>query len=297
MKIAVTGANSSVGKNLLAHLAAASHQINAAVRSNRAFADLPQNELIHPCTIDYQDPESVANVVQDCDAVIHLAGILIESRHSNYASANVAATEAVVSAAQQAGVKHFIFISVVNADADSRNAYLRSKGIGEVLVQNSGLCATVLRTPMLLGPGTAGAASLLGTARGNQTKILGGGNYTMRPLDVDDLCKAIVNACARPEQNNGVLELVGPESISFRGLVEKTASLQGRSITIGSVPIWSAKLFAAIGCLVKGGGISPTVIDVITSDEKVSSNADELLGIELTSLTSTLEKIIAAQQT
>ena len=295
MKIAVTGANSSVGKNLLGHLAAANHHINAAVRSERAFTDLPRHELITPCTIDYQDPDSVASAVKECDALIHLAGILIESRHSNYATANVAATEAVVKAAQEAGVKHIVFISVVNAGADSRNAYLRSKGIGEVLVQDSGINATVLRTPMLLGPGTAGAASLLGTARGSQAKILGGGNYTMRPLDVDDLCKAIVSACANPDRDNGVLELVGPESISFRALIEKTAALQGREINIASIPVWSAKLFAGIGCLIKGGGISPTVIDVITSDEKVSSNANELLGIELTPLTTTLEKIIAAQ--
>lgn len=295
MNIAVTGANSSVGKNLLSHLAAENHHIKAGVRSAKAFADLPQNELITPCTIDYQDIDSLTAALQGCDTVIHLAGILIESRHSNYATANIAATEAVATAARQAGLKQIIFISVVNADAQSSNAYLRSKGVGEVMVQESGLKATVLRTPMLLGPGTAGAASLLGTAGGPTAKILGGGNYTMRPLDVDDLCRAIIQTCNNPDTHSGIMELVGPEDISFRALIEKTAKLQGREITIGSIPIWSAKLISALNSTIKGGGISPTVIDVITSDEKVSNNADQALGIELTPLETTLQKIITAQ--
>jgi len=295
MKIAVTGANSSVGKSLLGHLATEGFAVSAGVRSAKAFQDLPQSELIAPCTIDYQDPNSLEQALAGCDCVVHLAGILIESKHSNYATANVAASKAVVEAAKSSGIKQIIFISVVNASADSRNAYLRSKGVGEVMVQDSGLHGTVLRTPMLLGPGTAGAASLLGTASSTQAKILGGGHYTMRPLDVDDLCQAIIAACKNPEKHSGILELVGPEGISFRGLIEKTAGLLGHSITISSIPVWSAKLIAALGSIVKGGGISPTVIDVITSDEKVSSNADSQLGIELTSLNDTLQKIITAK--
>ncbi len=294
MKIAVTGANSSVGKALLAELAAQGHHVSAGVRSSKSFADLPQHENISPCTIDYQDTATLLAALNGCDAVIHLAGILIESKHSNYATANIAATDAVVAAAREASLKHIVFISVVNASADSRNAYLRSKGLGEVSVQQSGIPATVLRTPMLLGPGTAGASSLIGTARGSTAKILGGGNYTMRPLDVEDLCNAIIAACNNPQEHNCVRELVGPEGITFRALIEKTAALQGREISISSIPIWSAKLFAAIGSIVKGGGISPTVIDVITSDEHVSSNADTALGITLTPLDTTLQKILTA---
>jgi NADH dehydrogenase len=295
MKIAVTGANSSVGKALLGQLAEQGHQVSAAVRSSKAFSDLPQSELITPCTIDYQQADTLLAALEGCDTVIHLAGILIESKHSNYATANIAATDAVVAAARASGIKHIVFISVVNASADSRNAYLRSKGCGEVAVQNSGITATVLRTPMLLGPGTAGASSLLGTASGATAKVLGGGEYTMRPLDVDDLCKAIIAACQNPEAHNCIRELVGPQGITFKGLVEKTAALQGREISVGSIPIWSAKLFAALGSIVKGGGISPTVIDVITSDEKVETNADQALGITLTPLDTTLQKIITAQ--
>jgi hypothetical protein len=53
-----------------------------------------------------------------------------------------------------------------------------------------------------------------------------------------------------------------------------------------------AKLGAAIMSRLKGGGISPTVIDVITADEVVEKNADRELGITLTPLSDTLQKIL-----
>ena len=162
MKISITGANSSVGINLLSHLSEKEGiETVAGVRSESAFASLPKSASISPAIIAYDNPESLKQALAGADCLIHLAGILIENKHSNYASANVAATAAVVKAAQDCNVGHIIFISVVGAGADSRNAYFRSKGVGEELVLNCGIPATVLRTPILMGPGTAGANSLL----------------------------------------------------------------------------------------------------------------------------------------
>jgi hypothetical protein len=45
--------------------------------------------------------------------------------------------------------------------------------------------------------------------------------------------------------------------------------------------------------VIKGGGISPTVIDVITMNEAIEKNADNELGITLTPLQDTLNKILA----
>jgi preprotein translocase subunit YajC len=62
------------------------------------------------------------------------------------------------------------------------------------------------------------------------------------------------------------------------------------------MPIWLAKFGARISSILKGGGITPTVIDVITKDEVIQTNADTALGISLTSLQSTLEKITDKKQ-
>lgn len=293
IKIAITGANSSVGKNLLGHIAEGSElEAVAGVRSESAFSTLPASDRITPRSVSYGNAEDLASAFEGCQVVVHLAGILIETKHSKYKSANVDATAAVVKAAQQAGVGQLIFISVVGADSSVSNPYFKSKGDAEAVIAASGLAATIIRTPLLLGPGTAGASSVLWAASQPKAKLLGGGNYTMHPLDVDDLSQAILNCCRGTTTGTRTLEMVGPEGLLYRDLIKKIAALRGGEITIASVPIWVAKLGATIGSLLKGGGMTPAVIDVITTNESVAHNGAMDLGVTPTPLIKTLTKIL-----
>ncbi len=293
MKIAVTGANSSVGKNLLARLIEEDDvEVIAGVRSEKAFATLPGSTKITPRTIDYNDGAKLDQALDGADCLVHLAGILIETKHSNYANSNVAATAAVVMAAQRLGISRIVFISVIGASADSPNAYFRSKGIGERLVADAGIPGTVIRTPILLGPGTAGADALRAAASRGQTKVLGGGYYQQRPLDIDDLNEAILNSCLAQDDGVSTHELVGPEPTAYRDLIQRAADLLGVKVEVGKVPIWLAKLGAGVTSTLKGGGMTPTVIDVITMNEEVQQNAADALGVSLTPLQITLEKCL-----
>ena len=294
MTIAVTGANSSVGQNLLAHVAERGDvRVIAGVRSERAAASLPASPRITTRVISYDDVSELAAGLEGASCVVHLAGILIESRASTYASANVATTAAVVEASRTAGVEHIVLVSVIGAGADSPNRYLRSKGEAEKAVAESGISSTTIRTSILLGPGTSAAAAIVRTAGQGKARLLGGGHHFMRPLDVDDLSRAILEVCRTRPEGVSVHELVGPESISYRELIGRVAGMMGKGISIGVIPVWIAKLGTAITSRVNGGGVSPTVIDVITTDEVVERNADADLGISLTPLTTTLHHILS----
>ena len=292
MKVAITGANSSVGKNLLVRLSKEEEiTIVAGVRNENVIPELPKNPAIKPTVINYDDIKSLEKALDGADIVIHLAGILIETKHSNYANANIAATAAIVDAAKKSDVKSIIFISVVGASPESRNAYFRSKGVAEELVLSSGLGARILRTPILFGPNAAGSQAIIGMISSGQAKLLGGGHYQMRPLDIDDLSEALTILCSTSVQDQVTYELVGPESAPYRDIIEMTAQVMGKTIAFGNVPILLAKFGAAITSILKGGGITPTVIDVITQDEIVKTNADSALGITLTPMKQTLKKM------
>ena len=292
MKVAITGANSSVGKNLLVRLSKEEDiTIVAGVRNEKVIPELPKNPAIKPTIINYDDIKSLEKALDGADIVIHLAGILIETKHSNYANANIAATAAIVDAAKKSDVKSIIFISVVGASPESRNAYFRSKGVAEELVLSSGLGARILRTPILFGSNAAGSQAIIGMISSGQAKLLGGGHYQMRPLDIDDLSEALTILCSTSIQDQVTYELVGPESAPYRDIIEMTAQVMGKTIAFGNVPILLAKFGAAITSILKGGGITPTVIDVITQDEIVKTNADSALGITLTPMKRTLEKM------
>jgi len=297
MKIAVTGANSSVGQNLLARASENGDvSVVAVVRSERAAASLPRSPQIAPRIISYDDVGELAETMEGAACVVHLAGILIESRVTTYESANVAATTSVVEASKKADIGHIVLISVLGASADSPNRFLRSRGAAEKVVSESGISSSIIRTPILLGPGTAGASALVRAAAQKHVRLLGGGRYTLRPLDIHDLSEAILHVCRTQPEGTSVHELVGPESITYRALVARVAGMMENPLTIGKTPLWIAKLGAAITSRLRGGGISPTVIDVITTNEVVQKNADVEIGISLTPLSTTLEKILTQKK-
>ena len=86
-------------------------------------------------------------------------------------------------------------------------------------------------------------------------------------------------------------DLVGPETLTYRELLERTARCLGRELAVRSTPVWLARLAAGLTGLARTGGLTPAVIDVITSDETVDRNADGDLGVRLTPLSETLAKL------
>ncbi len=295
--IAITGANSAVGRALLKQLLGQDDiRVVAGARHQKALAGLPRAPHITPAVISYDRPDSLKAALDNIGCVVHLAGVLIESRTSDYDTANVGTTRALVKAATAAGVDHVVFISSLGADPASTNGYFRSKGEAERVVARAEIDASIIRTPLLLGPDTAGGRALVGLASRQSARVLGGGAHTLRPLDIDDLCRAIIGCCRRPATGVTVHDLVGPTAVTYRELLERTAGLLGHDLSIGSTALWLARLGAALASTVRTGGMTPTVIDVITSDEAVDHNADGDLGISLTPLSDTLARLVGVER-
>lgn len=295
MRIAITGANSSVGKVLLRHIATQADgdlEAYAGVRTRQAIATLPNALTITPHVIRYGDRSSLQTLLEGANCLVHLAGILIENKHSSYQTANIDATQAIVAACRHGAVDHIVLISALGADINSRNRYYRSKGVAEQIVAQSDVSATIIRTPILLGPGTAGAQALVAMASRSSVRTLGGGHHSLCPLDVDDLNDAILHCCRKQADGVAIHELVGPTSLPYRDLIHMTGQLMGHNVSVGSIPVWAAKLGGAIAGLIRRGGMTPTVIEVITADETVQRKAVVDLGVNLTPLTATLKKLL-----
>ena len=194
MKIAITGANSAVGQAILRWelQRRSTNTIVAAVRSARAVQQIQGllNSLggtSSAAQISYDDAGTLNAALSGASAVIHLAGILVERPGSSYEQANVVSTRSVVDAARHNSVRKIVLISAIGADEKSRNRYYRTKGEAEAIVRNSGICYTILRAPLLLGPGTEGSAALARNSRGDTAKLIAGGHHLQQPLHVADL--------------------------------------------------------------------------------------------------------------
>jgi nucleoside-diphosphate-sugar epimerase len=99
MRVAVTGANGTIGRRLCADLAS-DRQV---VRIDLADAD---------CVADVRDLAALEKAFEGCDAVVHLAGVVsLEANWEDVYATNIGGTYNAFEAARRAGIRRFVFAS------------------------------------------------------------------------------------------------------------------------------------------------------------------------------------------
>lgn len=262
--VVVTGADGFAGRAICAHFRAAGVPFRGLVRApsgqTAARPDmLPVGDLVAV------SEEALANALRGAGAVVHLAArahVMHETAadpRAAFRAANATATERVARAAADAGAAHFVFASSVkvNGEAtpperpfresdppDPRDDYAASKWEAERVLaevaRETGIAVTILRLPLMYGPGVKGNIARLteAIARGvplplgsidNRRSLLGLGNFASA-LD------AVLGHPA-PAPGTAVTYLVADASpVSTPELVRAVAAALGVAPRLLSIP-------------------------------------------------------------
>ena len=221
MRVAITGANGFVGRNVIAVLLGdeAPSDIRAIVRDpGRAANELPRATL-DLRRADVTDPSSLRGVFDGLDAVVHTVAIPTE-RLGSFARVNAEGTRAVVREAERAGVPKLVHLSAIGASPDSPYPFLRSKGEGQAAVEASSVPYVVLRPSILFGPGDDFFPRLRFSLRFPVVPLPGGGTARFQPLHVADLALAV--RAALNGRMTGTYEIGGPDPATYRQMLEET---------------------------------------------------------------------------
>ncbi|MDQ4005367.1 MAG: NAD(P)H-binding protein, partial [Actinomycetota bacterium] len=151
MPVVVTGANGGVGR-VLVPLLAERGEVRAVVRTRAAGRGLEgTGAKIGIC--DLRDTATLSVVMDTAHTVIHLAGGLDLPDDAAYEASNLGTVRDALEAATEAGVRRFILLSYPGASPESRNAYLRAKGLAEEAALAADLDPAVIRATHIHGPG------------------------------------------------------------------------------------------------------------------------------------------------
>ncbi|HEX8842105.1 MAG TPA: NAD-dependent epimerase/dehydratase family protein [Sphingomicrobium sp.] len=148
MRLAVTGGTGFVGGHLIDAAIAAGHSIAALTRREQQ-----PREGVDWIGGDLDDRGALHRLVEDADAVIHLAGVISATKAAEFEKGNVAGTLAMLAAATAGGVHRFVHVSSLAAREPKLSLYGASKAKAEELVQSSGLDWSIVRPPAVYGPG------------------------------------------------------------------------------------------------------------------------------------------------
>ena len=149
--IFITGATGYMGRQVVSRLLERGHQVRALIRPG-SEAKLPSGcEVIVGKALDHS---TYTGRVQPADTFVQLVGVSHPSpaKAAQFRSVDLASALNSVSAAVDAGVEHFVYVSVAQP-APVMKAYVQARMEGEQAIRASGLNATILRPWYVLGPG------------------------------------------------------------------------------------------------------------------------------------------------
>jgi uncharacterized protein YbjT (DUF2867 family) len=149
--ICVTGGTGYIGRRLIPLLIQGGHAVKAVVRAGS------ENKLPANVTIVVADPlqeGSYTAAIRGCDTFIHLIGVPHPSpaKAVQFRAVDLPSVEVAVKAAREAGIRHFIYLSVAQP-APMMQAFIAVRAQGEALIRASGMKATFVRPWYVLGPG------------------------------------------------------------------------------------------------------------------------------------------------
>ena len=300
----MTGANGQLGRRLIRRLSEQTlpRAARALVRSQRAadsLASLCADTGAEVRIVDYSDAIGLSEAAAGCDAVVHLVGILKETRANRYADAHERPSTALAEAAESAGLRRIVALSILGSTPDASNACLASKGRAEGILLGAKTPAVVLRVPMVIGAGDPASQALKRQATSDRATLVRGGATLEQPIAADDLVSAIVAAIDKRDLCDVALDLAGPESLSHRDLVARAARVLGREARFRSIPLAAARAFAWLAkAVLANPPVTPTMLGVLEHDDVVDpAPACRQLGIELTPLDEALRLVLVDQET
>jgi uncharacterized protein YbjT (DUF2867 family) len=245
MKVLVTGGTGVIGEGAIPALLDAGHKVRLLTRgAETAAREWPSG--VEPFAADVSDVKSLTGAADDCQAVIHITGIVNESPpRVTFESINVTGTKNMLREAARAGANRFIFISSLGADR-GRSAYHQSKLRAEKLVKKFKGQWLILRPGGVYGPGDEVLSTFLKLIRTLPViPVIDSGEQRFQPLWFEDMGKAVARAI-EVDLSGETLELAGREVITVNELLDRLSHITGRTPARLPLPSFAANLGAKL---------------------------------------------------
>lgn len=219
----VTGALGYTGKALTERLLARGVRVRTLTNSPNRPNPFGNRIELHPLAFDH--PDALARSLQGAEVLYNTYWVRFNHRTFTFEQA-VANTKNLFEAARRARVKRIVHVSILNADKADDLGYYAGKNELEKSLRGLGVTHSIVRPGVLFGRGDILVNNIAWVLRRLPFfGLFGDGNYKLRPMHVNDMA-ALLEAQGQ-ERDNVTVDAVGPETFTFRELVERTSSIIG----------------------------------------------------------------------
>ena len=294
MRILIIGGSGFLGQNIIGKLAEQGEKVTVPTRRLAHARELLVLPTVTVQTGDVYDDNKLNEWVRDHDAVINLVGVLHSRPGKPYGPdferAHVTLPARIAKACVEHGVKRFIHVSALGADANGPSGYQRSKAAGEAAIWEACKghdkpCVTIFRPSVVFGPGDKFMNMFAKLARVFPVLPLAGSKTRMQPVYVGDVAQAVVNALTFDEMCHQTFDLAGPHIYTLGELVKLAAQWSGNDRSVVDLPLSIGRLQAALfECLPGEPLVSRDNLDSLKVDNVSDQPISPLLKILPTAL-------------
>ena len=212
-KIVIIGANGFIGKNLRQFLN--QQKIKFISVSRKKYKPLKYETKRSTSYFLTNKNSKLLN----CTALVDLIGLGQQENNSDLNDVNIGITKKIIELSKRSKIKKFVYISGLGTSKNSKSDYFISKYNAERKIIESGLDYTIFRASYVIGKNDLLTKKLQRQIKRGKIIIPGSGKYKLQPISIDDVCKVILFACLTKKLSKKILDLVGPDPITFERYV------------------------------------------------------------------------------
>ncbi len=249
--VLIWGGSGQIGRHLIRKLTKNQYRVTVVTRNIHQKGLLIKSQgnqgWINIVEANIFDEKKIRALFKEADICVNLIGILYEKKGSSFQNIHSLFPSILSKLAKEYGLKKFVHLSALGIDQAIDSKYATSKLEGEINILKNFSNATILRPSIVYSSSDQFSCNLMTLlSRLPLFPLYYSGKTKFMPIHCSDLTDIICEIIFK-NQNLNVIECVGPETMSFKEILEKLLTLIDKKRLLLPFPlpiaIFTAKIF------------------------------------------------------
>ncbi len=249
-KILIFGGTGQVGTHLVRLLTKNNYKVTVVTRNihkkGHKMKIMGNAGYINLVEANIFDEKKIRELFSDADICINLIGILFEKRANSFRNIHTIFPSILAKLCKEYKLEHFVHLSALGVNKAIDSEYAKSKLEGELEIIKNFPRAIILR-PSVVFSRSDSFTTLFMTLLNNLPffPIYYHGKTKFMPIHCSDLVEVIYFVISKNIDLN-IIECVGPESLSFKQILEKLLKSIDKKRILLPLPLIFANFLAKI---------------------------------------------------
>jgi uncharacterized protein YbjT (DUF2867 family) len=234
VRVAVVGATGTIGRPLVVALSREHDVVGVARRPP------PRDDQVDWIAADATDAVAIRAALEGVDVVYHLVHSL---GSADFEERDRAVATVVSDGSGAAGATQIVYLGGLGEGSSELSPHLRSRAETAKILAGGSVPVTTLRAAMIIGQGSAAFETILALVDRLPVMVCPRWvSVETQPVALTDVLAALVGVCGEPAAYSETFDLGGPEVMTYRNMMERTARLRGRRPIVMEVPFLTPRL-------------------------------------------------------